>query len=281
MADDWDDLDDWELDDWDEDTFDEDEWDASQGEHDGASDDLDEGFDELAAPETEPFAADPHRAVGGGRGAGGGAGAAPAGAGGSGAAAGGAGDGGLSWSAWEVGTVFALGGWLADHHAAAVGRQVRDALAAGAGQRAAGGARPRGAPQPAPPSGVRYATATGSVRLGEPLDAAALCAELAAAGRAGRDLLLQAEGCGPGGGALVLVISAVPSSAGPGFWIVAEEHRGGFSASHLVPVFQPERQGGLAVFASDLAEEAADAAVWACGRAGVALTDLRVTQRRP
>jgi hypothetical protein len=35
MADDWDDLDDWELDDWDEDTFDEDEWDASQGEHDG------------------------------------------------------------------------------------------------------------------------------------------------------------------------------------------------------------------------------------------------------
>lgn len=56
----------------------------------------------------------------------------------------------MGWSAWDVGTVFALGGWLADHHAENTARQVAAALAEhGSGR---GATQPLGAAHPPPPS---------------------------------------------------------------------------------------------------------------------------------
>lgn len=238
-------VDDWELDDWEGDAFDEDAWDATQ---------IDVEADDWSEDELE----------GGGSGEGGSAGAD--------------GGGAVSWSAWEVGTVFALGGWLADRHSQQVGEQVREALERARVADALPRHWPRGAPHPPPPSGYAYGESTASLRVGDVLDQGALFRELALAGGQVRDLLVQAEGRTEAGGRLMLVASVVPRTPGPSMWVVAEEHAGGFSAARLVPVFQSERDGGLAVFASDRAIEATEAAAWACAREGVALRALTVTK---
>jgi hypothetical protein len=184
----------------------------------------------------------------------------------------------LGWSSWDVGAAFALGGWLLDQHAEQVGAQVREALTAQGTARASDGA-PRGAPHPAPPSGHRYVAGPDIHRVGGPLLPAAVYAEAVAASAAGRGLLLQAEGRSPAGGRLVLVLSVVPSTAGPSMWVVAEERPDGFSAARLLPVFQRDQSGGLAVFATDVAAEMADAVVWACARENVAPELLDVVRR--
>ena len=185
----------------------------------------------------------------------------------------------MGWSAWDVGTVFAIGGWMADQHADRTARQVAAALAERDVARPAGG-RPLGAEQPPPPSGYPYDTAAPPLAVGAALAQGSLFAELHRATTTGADLMIQAQGPGGPEGTLVLVISAVPSSTGPRLWVVAEEHPAGFSATRLVPVFVPERSAQLALFATDHSTEAADAASWACGREGVALEQLTVTHHR-
>jgi hypothetical protein len=184
----------------------------------------------------------------------------------------------MSWSAWDVGTAFGLGGWLLDQHAEQVGRQVRAAVAASATAPDTD-AGPRGAPHPPPSSGHRYGTDAGVHRVGDPLRPGWVYSELAGASSRGRDLLLQAEGDGPAGGRLVLLVSAIPGSTGPRLWVVAEQHPGGFTSSRLVPVFQADASGVFAVFATDHAAEAADAVIWACGRENVPVDHLRVVRR--
>lgn len=299
-------IDDWELDDWDDDAFDDDEWDATQV---GLRDPLDADLDELDEFDEDAFEAEVHAGLlddvsglddptldGPGlddprfdepgldhpldpardRGAGGRA-----------AASGGRGATGerrMSWSAWEVGTVFALGGWLADRHAEHVGRQVAEVLGepqprddATRGNPRAG---PRQAPSPPPSSGYPYEEDAGPLGEGEPLDQGRLYAEVFAAIVQGDDLVIQAEDDPGSGDGLVLIISVVPQSPGPRLWLVAEEHPGGFAATRLMPVFQRDRDAGVAVFATDYAVEVADAAAWACAREGVALHELEVTHRR-
>lgn len=241
--------DDWELDDWDDDAFDEDVWDVTQ---------LDlEGDEDLEALDAEAPPATSTRVNGG--------------------------EETVGWSAWEVGTVFALGGWLADHHAEQVGQHVADALRDGPSgrghDRAPAGPR-RAAPHPPPSTGYAYEAMATPCLIGYPLNQQALFADLIAACALGHDLLVQAEGEGPSGGRLVLVMSAVGSSTGPRLWVVAEEHPRGFSATRLVPVFQRDQVAGVGVFATDYAIQAADAAVWACQREGVTLESLTVTHRR-
>ena len=185
----------------------------------------------------------------------------------------------MGWDPWDVGTIFALGGWLADHHAESTARQVAAVLAErDAGRDAAG--RPIGASHPPPPSGYPYDTARGTLAVGDPLDQGRLYAELATAATTGRELMIQAEGPDGAGGPLLLYLSAVPLSSGPRLWVVAEERPGGFQGSRLIPVFEPHRSSGAAIFATDHPSEAADAAVWACGREGVSLAALTVTVRR-
>jgi hypothetical protein len=184
----------------------------------------------------------------------------------------------VGWSAWDVGTAFALGGWLLDQHAEHVGAQVREALAAQGTARVPGGG-PRGAPHPAPPSGHRYVAGSDAHEVGGPLLPGVVYAEAVAASVAGRSLLLQAEGQSPAGGRLVLIVSVVPSTAGPSMWVVAEERPDGFSAARLLPVFQRDPSGGLAIFATDDAAEVADAVAWACARENVAAELLDVVRR--
>jgi hypothetical protein len=184
----------------------------------------------------------------------------------------------VGWSAWDVGAVFALGGWLLDQHAERVGAQVRQALAAQGTSRVPGSA-PRGAPYPAPPSGHRYVPGPDAHAVGGPLLPEVVYAETLAASVAGRGLLLQAEGQSPAGGRLVLLVSVVPSTAGPSMWVVAEERPDGFSAARLLPVFQRDQSGGLAIFATDDAAEVADAVAWACARENVAPELLDVVRR--
>jgi hypothetical protein len=184
----------------------------------------------------------------------------------------------VGWSAWDVGAVFALGGWLLDQHAEQVGSRVREALAAQGTARLPGSA-PRGAPHPAPPSGHPYAAEADGHEVGGPLLPGAVYADAVAARGAGRSLLLQAEGQSPSGGRLVLIVSVVPSTAGPSMWVVAEERPDGFSAARLLPVFQRDQSGGLAVFATDDPAEVADAVVWACARENVAPELLDVVRR--
>lgn len=184
----------------------------------------------------------------------------------------------VSWSAWDVGAVFALGGWLLDQHAEHVGAQVREALAAQGTARVPGGA-PRRAPHPAPPSGHPYVAGPDIHEVGGPLLPGVVYAEALAASSAGRSLLLQAEGQSPSGGRLVLIVSVVPSTAGPSMWVVAEERPEGFSAARLLPVFQRDQSGGLAVFATDDPAEVADAVAWACARENVAPELLDVVRR--
>ena len=183
----------------------------------------------------------------------------------------------MSWSAWDVGTVFAMGGWMLDQHAEQVGSEVRAALASSP-TAAAPRPGPLGAPNPPPPSGLAYGTEEGELRVGDPLVLRWLYSQLTAAQASGRDLLLQVEGTGPGGGPLVLVISVVPETGGPSLWVVAEQHPGGFAASRLVPVFQADASGHVAVFATDLPAQAVDAVAWACSREGVETSSLTVTR---
>ena len=264
--------DDWEMDDWEEEAFDEDVYDHSELDTTtevelAAYDDAEEeAFDEpwsASAIEDDDEAGDVDD--------GGAATVEPAGTD--------TGGGRMGWNAWDVGTVFALGGWLADHHVENTARQVAAALAENNSGRGHGG-RPLGAAHPPPPSRHLYGTATGTLAVGDNLEAGALFGELAAASNAGRDLMFQAEGPGGTNGPLLLYLSAVPLSSGPRLWVVAEEHVGGFKAMRLIPVFEPVRSTGAAAFATDHASEAVDAAIWACQREGVDLEELTVTERR-
>ena len=278
-----DDFDDWMMDDWEEESFDEDVYDHSEldtsAEVAVASFDDDtedeEQFDQPSSvaaafagdedgEETE-FVAQFN---------GGGSTTTEA------AARSAAGGGRMGWSAWDVGTVFALGGWLADHHADRTAQQVAAALAEHNIGRPATGS-PLGAAHPPPPSGYRYKNAAGTLRVDDPVDPGALFAVLSRAEAGGQDLMIQAEGPTDLDRPLVLIISAVPGSRGPRFWVVAEEHPRGFSPARLIPVFERSADSGVAVFATDHAHEAVDAAVWACDREGVPLQEFHVTHRQP
>ncbi len=184
----------------------------------------------------------------------------------------------MGWSAWDVGTVFALGGWLADHHADRTAQKVTTALAERNIGRPASGTR-LGAAHPPPPSGYPYEAATGTLLVEDPVDQGALYAELSRAEARGQDLMIQAEGPVDLDRTLVLIISAVPASSGPRFWVVAEEHQGGFSASRLIPTFERHAASGVAIFATDHAHEAVDATVWACQREGLSLREFHLTHR--
>ena len=186
----------------------------------------------------------------------------------------------MGWSAWDIGTVFALGGWLADHHAERTAQQVAAALAERNVGRPVGGS-PLGAAHPPPSSGHPYQGAVGALSIEDEVDQGALFAELSRAEARGQDLMIQAEGPVDVDRTLVLIISAVPWSSGPRFWVVAEEYRGGFSAARLIPVFERSADSGVAVFATDHAQEAVDAAAWACDREGVPLRKFHVAHRQP
>ena len=265
--------DDWELDDWEDEAFDEDVWDHTQLDLEDPAEVIDEDssddpeFDVLASSTGVALGDDDELTEGGI-----GVADTPTRS----AERGGA---GMGWSAWDVGTIFALGGWLADHHAANTAEQVAAVLAAHGTVRG-DGAKPRGAAHPPPSSGYGYGTADGGLNVGDPLDQGALYAELEGAVRVGCDLMIQAEGPSGPDGALVLIISAVPFSSGPRLWVVAEEHTGGFKATRLIPVFEPEGNIGAGIFATDYPSEAVDAAVWACRREGLPLEALEVTDVR-
>jgi hypothetical protein len=278
-----DDLDDWMMDDWEEESFDEDVDDHSNfgtfAEVETASfdDDMeyDEEFDQVSSvaaafaddeddEETEFFAP----FDGGGSTA-----TAPA-------ARTPAGGGRMGWSAWDVGTVFALGGWLADHHADRTAQQVAAALAERNIERPASGTR-LGAAHPPPSSGYPYQAAAGTLTVDDPLDQGALFAELVTAEARGQDLMIQAEGPVDLDRTLVLIISAVPGSSGPRFWVVAEEQASGFGATRLIPVFERNAASAVAIFATDHAHEAVDAAAWACQREGLPIHEFHVAQRQP
>ena len=270
-----DDFDDWELDDWEEEAFDEDVYDHSELEvptevevasFDDAEEEL---FDEpWSAPAAVEDDEDTELFDGGGSAA-----AEPA-------ARTDTGGERMGWDPWDVGTVFALGGWLADHHADRTAQQVAAALAERNVGRPASGS-PLGAAHPPPPSGYPYQDAVGTLRVEDAVDQGALFAELSGAEARGQDLMFQAEGPVDVDRPLVLIISAVPWSSGPRFWVVAEEHRGGFSPARLIPVFERSAGSGVAVFATDHAHEAVDAAVWACEREGVPLHEFHITHRQP
>ena len=190
------------------------------------------------------------------------------------------GGGPMGWSAWDVGTAFALGGWLADHHAERTAQQVAAALAERNVGRPASGS-PLGAAHPAPPSGYPYQQASGTLSVEDAVDPGELFAELVAAETRGQDLMIEAKGPVDLDRVLVPIISAVPWSSGPRFWVVAEENRGGFNPSRLIPVFVRDDNLRAAVFASDYPSEAVDAAWWACEREGVPIQDSYVAERRP
>jgi hypothetical protein len=186
----------------------------------------------------------------------------------------------MGWSAWDVGTVFALGGWLADRHAEQTAQQVAEALKKHNTGRTASGS-PLGASHPPPASGYPYREAPASLKVENRADPVALFIELSMANLNGQDLMFQLEGPEDLDRPLVLIISAVPMSSGPRFWVVAEAHTGGFSPARLIPVFQRTSDSAVAIFASDYPDEAVDAAVWACGREGVPLEEFHVTHRQP
>ena len=270
-----DDFDDWEMDDWEEEAFDEDVYDHTELEttvdaevasFDGEED---EAFDEPWSAETAVADDEDLELLDGGGTGAAGLGALPE-----------VGGARMGWSAWDVGTVFALGGWLADHHAERTAQQVAAALAERNVGRPASDS-PLGAAHPPPSSGYPYEGAVGALRVEDAIEQGALFAELSAADAHGRDLMIQAEGPVDGDRRLVVIISAVPWSSGPRFWVVAEDHPGGFSPSRLIPVFEPSADSGVAIFATDLAHEAVDAAVWACGREGVLLHQFHVVHRQP
>ncbi len=269
-----DDFNDWELDDWEYEAFDEDIYDQheiglSNDAPAATLDDVDEG-DLFPAPWPAAAGGDPNADWSEG------AGPVVAEA----ATRTGTGEARMGWSAWDVGTVFALGGWLADHHADRTAQQVAAALAEHNTGRPASGT-PLGATRPPPPSNYPYQRAVGTLSVGSAVDQGPLYAELARAEAHGQDLMIQADGPADLDRPLVLIISAVPWSSGPRFWVVAEEHRGGFSATRLIPVFERSADNGVAIFATDHASEAVDAALWASTREGVPLHEFRVTHRQP
>ena len=252
-----DDFDDWEMDDFEEEAFDEDVYDHAEL--------------ELTAP-AEVASYDDTEDLGlfdqGGTAAG-----APTGRSDTGGER-------MGWSAWDVGTVFALGGWLADHHADRTAQQVAAALAERDVGRPASGS-PLGAAHPPPPTGYPYLGGGATLGVEDAVDQGALFDELVRAKVRGQDLMIQADGPVDLDRTLVLIISAVPGSSGPRFWVVAEEHPDGFSSARLIPVFERSTGSGVAIFATDHAHEAVDAAVWACQREGVPLHEFHVTLRQP
>lgn len=176
--------------------------------------------------------------------------------------------------------MFALGGALLDHHAEQVARHVREELLR------AGAARShdhdhRWAPNPAPAHRYRYQPDLVPLAVGDPLEHDRLFRDLGLAIAPDRHLLIQAEGASASGGRLVLVISVLAHPAGPMMWVVAELHPDGFSASRLVPVFQADGSGTMAIFATDYASQASDAVRFACDREGVPTRALTVTRRQP
>jgi hypothetical protein len=271
---DGDDFDDWEMDDWEEEAFDEDVYDHSELETATGvgvasfGDDVDEEeFDEpWSAAASVENAEDSEAFDGDGLAA---ESVARTDAGGE----------RMGWSAWDVGTVFALGGWLADHHADRTAQQVAAALAERNVGRPANRAA-LSAAHPPPPSGYPYRDSVGSLTIEDPVDQGALFAELSRAESRGEDLMIQAEGPVDLDRPLVLIVSAVPGSVGPRFWVVAEAHPGGFNPSRLIPVFERSTEGKVAIFATDHAHEAVDAAGWACEREGVPLHQFHVANRQ-
>lgn len=261
--------DDWELDDWEDEAFDEDVWDHSQLdlEDPAPQEPLDEPDLDVVTPSAGAALGDDELIAGA---------TAVADTATQSVERGGA---GMGWSAWDVGTIFALGGWLADHHAANTAEQVGAVLAAH-GRGRGDGAKLLGAAHPPPPSGYPYHTADGTLKVGDLLHPGPLSAELVAAVRAGSDLMIQAESPSGADQALVLIISAVPLSHGPRLWVVAEEHTGGFKATRLIPVFESLPNNGVGIFATDYPSEAVDAAAWACRREGLPLEALEVTKLR-
>ena len=263
MGDDaWDDWEEglasWELDDWEEEAFDEDVYDVS------LLDDVEEPFDvglaggpgqetPVAPADGMPVAAayattrTPQ------------------------------GESPMTWSAWEVGTVFALGGWLADRHAENTARQVASVLE----QRGLGrnDFMPLGAAHPPPASGYVYEDVKASLGVGDRLDALGLYAEMLSADVKRQDLLLRFDQAPGVEGSWVLYVSVVPTSSGPQMWAVAEENRGGFNALRLIPVFERSKTVGAGVFATDHPDEVAEAVVWACHRHGLRPDELVVTER--
>ena len=163
--------DDWELDDWEDEAFDVDVWDHSQLDLESSAEVFsEEPFDD---PELDVLASSLGVALGdhdelteGGIGIA----DTPTRSAERGGAV-------MGWSAWDVGTIFALGGWLADHHAARTAEQVGSVLAAHGTGRGEGAMR-LGAAHPPPPSGYRSDTADGGLNVGGPLDQGALYAEL-------------------------------------------------------------------------------------------------------
>ena len=272
-----DDLDDWEMDDWEEESFDEDVYDHSELETTidvevEAYNDEDAEEESFDAPWSAPAAIEDDEEL---ELHGGGGSAAPEPA-----VRTDTGGGRMGWSAWDVGTVFALGGWLADHHADRTAQQVAAALAERNIERPSSGS-PLGAALPPPPSGYPYTGAAGTLTVDDSLDQGALFAVLSRAEASGQDLMIQAEGPTDLDRPLVLIVSAVPGSAGPRFWVVAEEHAGGFSASRLIPIFERNAENGVGIFATDHAHEAVDAAAWACQREGIPLREFHITHRQP
>lgn len=239
---------DWELDDWEEDAFDDDVWDAHQD--DCGELEQDEGATLDDASALREAASSGHEPEGGRA---------------------------VSLSAWDVGTIFALGGWLADRHAEQTARQAAAALAE-RGPTLPAPEQPRGAAHPPPASGYSYGAVPGMLTVGAACDPEVLFAELQAALSGGHDLMISLQGRGSSEVQLTLVISVVPSPGGPQLWVVAE---GIGSMSRVVPVFDPEPHGRFALFATDFPQEAVDAAVWACQRMGIAINALTVTERRP
>ena len=268
--------DDWEMDDWEDETFDEDVYDHSELSLTAAVDtsSFDDNTEE--EPADEPWSAaspmeyheDLELFDGGG--------SVTAEA----VVSADTGGGRVGWSAWEVGTVFALGGWLADHHAEHTAQQIASALAEHNVGRPATGS-PLGASHPPPPSDYPYRDTAGTLTVEDAVDPGVLFAQLIAAKARGQDLMLQAEGPIDIGRPLVLVISAVPTSSGPRFWVVAELQHGGFSPARLIPVFEHSTDSGVAIFATDHATEAVDAALWACQREGLTLYDFHITHKQP
>lgn len=254
-------LEEWELDDWEGEAFDEDVHDHSELE--GVSEGLvgvEEAF--VDAPSGEDSAV----LLGGGL-------AATPDA----SERGHHGGSRMGWSAWEVGTVFALGGWLADRHAHETGGQVAAALTELRLQAPPEHPR-RGRP---PPTSTVYKDEGGRLELEGELDPSSLYSELLGAAALSRDLMVQARGPVGIGRDLRLVISALPSPEGLRFWVIAEATPDGFSTSRLLPVFEAEPQGRYAIFTTDHASETVDAATWACGREGLDLVEFRVTAMQP
>ena len=296
--DDWDE-DDWELDDWEEDSFDEDEWDATQA-HLGTG--LLGVFDE----EEDPDDADEPDSEERGWGWADTAWDSPgdeleegpepwwsgSGAGGAGVARAeetGARDASRSEptvSAWDVGTGFALAGWLLDRHADRIERAVSD-------QRYAPGDRDPAAlptpppPQPRPPakqaqradpvaapSGGPVDWSAAPLEVGDAVTRSALAIRLTIEAAEDTEVALTLEPIA-GSPALRVVVIVTALTPPHRFWVVVDEHAEGFSTARMLPVFATDGEARRAIHRTVDPAGAVDAVEWAYAREGVSLAEVR------